>query len=143
VQLDFTTEIDRPVEAVFAYLSDPDRLHEWDARVVRVEQETDGPLGVGTRLRATRKVLGGQVEQLVEVTEYEPPHRFSLRIVSGPIPLDASNLLQRTEGHTKLRFHGEGEPRGFARAVGPLLRIMLERQMRRHYARLRDNLESS
>jgi uncharacterized protein YndB with AHSA1/START domain len=141
VQFDFALEIDRPVEEVFAYISDADRLADWDPRVVRVVRETEGPLGVGTRFRETRKVFGREVDQVVEVSEYEPPNRFSLRIVSGPLPINARNLLERIDGRTRLRLFAEGELSGLARAAQPLVKRLVKRQLRQHYARIRQNLE--
>ena len=41
-----SVDILRPVEDVFAYLSDPKNNLQWEAGVVEMELTTEGPLGV-------------------------------------------------------------------------------------------------
>jgi carbon monoxide dehydrogenase subunit G len=142
LRVEFEIEVGRAIEEVFAYLTDLSKLAEWDPRVVSVELETDLPMSVGTRMRETRSLLGRTVEQLVEVSEHEPPRLFSLRILEGPVPLDGRNVLEPIDGGTRIRFRGEGELRGAAKLLQPLMRVAVERQLRRHYQRLRENLES-
>lgn len=142
IELAFTIEIERPVEEVFAYLTDPSKLPEWDPRIVDVEQLTDGPMRVGTRFRETRTMLGRKVSQVVEVTEYDPPRLFTLRIEEGPIGLDARNVLEAVDGKTRLRFEGSGKLRGAARVAQPIAAALLKRQMQAHYERVREQLEA-
>ncbi|MCA1572537.1 MAG: SRPBCC family protein [Chloroflexi bacterium] len=51
--------IDRPVEEVFAVLTDPTRSPEWSKHSVRGEMLTDGPARVGSRRRTVVKGFGG------------------------------------------------------------------------------------
>ena len=45
-------QIDRAVEDVYAYATTVDTLPQWLGAVVEAEQLTDGPIGVGTQIRA-------------------------------------------------------------------------------------------
>lgn len=115
IRIAFDVDGDRPVDEVFAYLSDPDRLHEWqgttDVRVL-----TDGPVGVGTRIRETREILGRKLTQTVEVTDHDPPRRFSLRVVEGPVKVDGVQELEERGGGTRIHVSAEGQaPRLAAR----------------------------
>ena len=71
--------VDAPVEATWAVLADVERQPEWmhDLRAVRLI--TEGPTGVGTRAIGTVRILGITVEDPVEVVEFDPPRRFSIR----------------------------------------------------------------
>ncbi|WP_236241297.1 SRPBCC family protein [Streptomyces sp. CC228A] len=44
--------------------------------VVGVEVLTEGPFGVGTRWRETRRMLGKKATEEITVTESEPPERY-------------------------------------------------------------------
>lgn len=135
----FTLEIDvdRPVEEVFAYLTDPSRLHEWQAGVVEVRH--DGPLRAGSRLVEVRKGPGGKrVEQTVEVAAWEPPRVFDLRILDGPIEVHGDHRLEGVDGRTRITVTAHGRLPGLKR----LLRPVLPRVLARHYRTLKRNLEA-
>jgi len=51
VRIEDTIEIARPPEAVFAYLTDPEKLHEWQTSTVAVRREAGGPLAQGERFK--------------------------------------------------------------------------------------------
>lgn len=86
--IDFTieTEIARPVDAVFAYATDPAKLPSWQLNTVSAVPEAPGPVGLRTRIREVHDAPGGrQVPSLVEVSEYEPGRLFSLHVLEGPL----------------------------------------------------------
>jgi hypothetical protein len=70
--------VDAPVERVFACACDfaaaPGRIRS----VLRVELLTPAPIGPGTRLRQTRRLLGREVTQELQLVAFDPPHGFSL-----------------------------------------------------------------
>lgn len=77
--------IERPVEEVFAVLTDPTRSPEWSKHSVRGELLTDGPPRVGSRRRTVVKGFGGigTMESVFEVTEIDPLRAVGLKQVSG------------------------------------------------------------
>lgn len=93
--------IDRPVAQVFQFVArDHVRNHpRWDPDM-QLEQETDGPIGVGTIIhrRVTRN--GRLVEGTMEITEFEPNRAMGTLIHDGP-----SEILGRTtfapQGHDR------------------------------------------
>jgi uncharacterized membrane protein len=142
--IEFTVaiEIDRPVGAVFAWVTDPAKLPTWQTNTVAVEQVTDGPLGVGTRLRETHRAPGGRrLDSLVEVVAYEPDRHFALRILDGPLPIDGAFAFAPAASGTRVEMHGHGEPRGLMRMAAPLLARVLRRQFARDLASLKSVLE--
>ncbi len=76
-----TIEINRRPEEVFAYLDDVERHGEWQEQIVAVQPEGDQPMGVGKRVRETRRVPGGDRTMTYEVTEHDPPRQSSFRVV--------------------------------------------------------------
>ena len=54
-RLDETIEVARPLNEAFAYISEFNRIEEWDPAVAKGIRLTDGPLGVGTKFRIDMK----------------------------------------------------------------------------------------
>jgi uncharacterized protein YndB with AHSA1/START domain len=143
--IDFTieTHIDRPVEEVFAYSTDPDRLATWQTNTVVAERQEPGPLQVGSRMREVHRTPGGkELESIVEVSEYERDRPFGLRVVEGT-PVHARMTFEPTDDGdgTLLRFNGHWQLTGPMRLAQPLLGVALKRQFRQQVATLKRVLE--
>ena len=72
-------EIDAPIEAVWAVVSDIDRQPEWMAEMSDLRMSAEPPLGVGSRGKATVTVAGISTTDPVTISEFEPPRRFGVR----------------------------------------------------------------
>jgi uncharacterized protein YndB with AHSA1/START domain len=142
MQFTIHTEIDRPVGDVFAYVTDPAKLPTWQTNTVSVTQEDAGPLRVGTRLREVHRAPGGrELASLVEVAELDPDRAFALRMLEGPLPIDARIALEPTPGGTRMAFTAHGRPSGPMRLAEPLLRVAVKRQFAAHCAALKRVME--
>jgi uncharacterized membrane protein len=142
VRIAFPVEIERPVQEVFAYVTDLERLPDWQETTVSVTQETDGPMRAGTRLREVRRgPFGRRVESLVEVSRYEPDRAFDLRIVDGPLAIDGAHRFSGANGHTRIDFEASGELPRALRPATPLVARLMRRQFGAYYRRLKENLE--
>jgi uncharacterized protein YndB with AHSA1/START domain len=142
IRFAFKESVDRPAEEVFAYLTDPDKLPEWQSMVSESRQDSPGPMDVGTRVTNVRNFLGRRIESQAEVTALEPSRRFDLRVVSGPVPFRISHTLESSEGTTTINVEAEGEPGGFFKLAEPLVGRQAERQFKNDYATLKDLLEA-
>jgi hypothetical protein len=130
--------VGRPPAEVFAYLSDPDKLPEWQASSLEAGQESPGAMAAGTRIKEVRKFLGRRMDMVMEVTAYEPGKDFSLKVVSGPIPFQVQQNLHAVEGGTKIDVVVEGEPGGFFRLAEPLVVRAVGRELANNLATLKD-----
>lgn len=68
-----TIVIDRPPREVFAFATDPDNFGKWFPQVLKFEQLTEGPVGVGTQFRETRLMGKKEATAVIEVSEHEGP----------------------------------------------------------------------
>lgn len=75
-QFEVTTEIDRPIEEVFAFLADGENDPKFSPRVEEIEKTTSGPTAVGTVYRSTVKDGGVKTHREFRITEFEPPTRI-------------------------------------------------------------------
>jgi uncharacterized protein YndB with AHSA1/START domain len=134
--------VERPVEEVFAYLTDLERVPEWQTNVLFLQLQSSGSLRPGAQLVELRKFLGRKVESVVEVTEFEPPHRYTIKVQSGPIPFEISNVLSESGGGTRLDASVEGEPGRFFGLVEWRVVKAVERELWNSLATLKDILEA-
>ena len=135
--------IDRPPDAVFAVLTDPDRLAEWQPTTVEVRRSAAGPLSRGERFQEVHKAMGRRLESTFEVADYEPGRRFTLHAVDGPMLLDGHWDLAAADGGTRLHFVGEGPVKGPMKLFeGPLSRS-LDKRFRGYHATLKRLVEAS
>jgi uncharacterized protein YndB with AHSA1/START domain len=142
VRAEESVYIERPIEEVFGYLTDLERVPEWQTNVLFLQLQGPGSLRTGARLVELRKFLGRKVESIVEVTEYEPPRRYNTRVQSGPIPFEISNLLSESGGGTRIDAAIEGEPGRFFGLVEWRVVKAVERELWNSLATLKDILEA-
>jgi hypothetical protein len=56
IQYDVSMHLNRPVEEVFAFLSDVSKQPSWQSDLIESEQLTGGPMCVGTHIREVRRI---------------------------------------------------------------------------------------
>jgi uncharacterized protein YndB with AHSA1/START domain len=141
IEVEHTLEIGRPVEDVFAYLTDVARLPEWQSSAESAELE--GELREGARIKEVRSFMGRRAASTLEVTEYDPPRRFSLHVVEGPIEYAVEHALEAVDGRTRITFVGRGETRRVPRLMQGAVRRAVERQFVKDLETLKLALESA
>jgi uncharacterized protein YndB with AHSA1/START domain len=134
--------IGRAVEDVYAYATTVDTMPEWRGDISEAEQLTDGPIGVGTRIRAGGKVLGRPIGIVIEVTELEPGARFGYRPVSGPLRTHNVYTFEPDAGGTRVTLTDEIELSGIFGLFEPLMARMVRRQYGANLGRLKSILEA-
>ncbi len=142
VRVEDSIVVARPIEEVFAYLTNPETIPEWQGSALEARLEGEGPMRAGSRVIETRKFLGRRLESSMEVAEYEPPRRFAIQASSGPVPFKATNSLSEVDGGTRIDAVIEGEPGGFFRVAEPLVVRAVERELRSNLATIKDLLEA-
>jgi uncharacterized membrane protein len=136
-----TVVVERPPEEVFAYLTDLSNVPSWQSGSVEV-REPEGSLGVGTSYVQVLKFLGKRIETTLEVVEFEPGRRFSLKTLSSPIPFEVQHVLEPAGNGTTLTVTLEGEPGRFFRLAEGLVERNAQRQIEQDYATLKAKVEA-
>ena len=142
IREELSVVIDRPIEEVFAFATEPENEPLWQSTSLETEQTSGGPVGVGTTFRNTSKFLGRRIDSTYEVTGNEPPRRRCVRVTSGPIPGSGCYLFEPAEGGTRFTQRFEAEIGGFFRLAEPLVGRAIRRQMEADMATLKDLLEA-
>jgi uncharacterized protein YndB with AHSA1/START domain len=136
-------EVARPAEDVFAYVTDPRHMPEWQKGCLR--GQLDGPTTrIGSRCTTTRSIGGREREVTTEITEYDPPRKWADHGIDGPIraivavtvqPLDEGSRSRLT---IELDFAGHG----IGKILVPLVvRRQAAKEMPGNMGRLRRRLE--
>jgi uncharacterized protein YndB with AHSA1/START domain len=141
LRIDVTLEIARPPAQVFAALTDLERIPEWQESAI--ESRCEGPLEEGARIYERRRAMGGEIENELEVTAFEPGRRLTLEVVEGPVPFSVDHQLveQDSGGSTFLHVIAEGKPGSFMKLAKPMLKRHAEHELRGDFERLKQQLE--
>jgi len=139
-------EINRRPDEVFAYLDDVKRHGEWQEQIVDVQPEGDQPMGVGKRVRETRRVPGGDRSMTYEVTEHDPPRQSSFRVLDGPVRAVGTIAIEPLDGGSRSRltitidFQGHGLG---GKVLVPVAKTQARKQIPKDQARMKALLESN
>jgi uncharacterized protein YndB with AHSA1/START domain len=127
IKVEASVDIKRPTAEVFAYVTDPTKTPEWSSLTLESSLEGGGPIGVGSRIRVIGKFLGRRTESTAEVTEYDPPRKFAIRDISGPIHLELERQLESIGEGTRYRSRIVGESGGLFKLADPALSALMKR----------------
>jgi len=140
-----TIEINRPPEAVFAYIDQLERHGEWQTSIISSKLDTQGPVGVGTRATDTRKVPVGKQDVTYEITEHDPPRRAAFRGVNGPVrPVGTVTIEPVGEGSSRVTLELDLQGHGLlGMLVAPLARGQARKEVPQDQQKLKERLEAA
>jgi uncharacterized protein YndB with AHSA1/START domain len=137
-------ELARPADAVFAYVTDPRHMPEWQKGCLR--GELDGPTThVGSKCTTTRNIGGRERDVTTEITEYDPPHRWADRGLDGPIRAIVAVTVEPLDGgdRSRLTIDLDFIGHGIGKLLVPLVvRRQAAKEMPANMQRLRERLEA-
>ena len=140
--------IERPVEDVFAYVSDPRNEPKWHTQILQVRPidggaSESGPpraWSQGSRWVVTARFFG-RMESEVEVTAFEPNRRIEFTTRTGPVLPVATCLLEPDDGGTVFTRRTEIPVRGVYRLLKPLIQRDTSRRQGMFVKNLKNILE--
>ena len=139
-------EISRSPDDVFAYVTDPAHSTEWQENLVSASYEGQGSMGVGSRLRTTRRIGRSERTMTSELTEYDPPRSFAFRGIDGPVRAFGKGTVEALEDGARSRFTFEldFEGHGIGKVLVPLVvRRQARTDVEKSQAKLKERLESA
>ena len=140
--IELSIVINRPIEEVFAFVSNPETYPKWVSSSREVTITSAGPLGVGTTFCSVLTFMGRRLGGEIEFTEYEPNRSFTEKVKTGPFPVENRFTCARVKGGTQVTSTQAAEPGGFFKLAEPLLVRLFKRQLEADFANLKDLLES-
>jgi len=144
ITFETSIEIRCPLEAVFAFVSDPRNEPQWRKSVTVTEFRVtpDGPPAVGTQVRAVASLLGVKLEMTSQITTLEPNRSYTIKGSSGPGSMEATTRFEAVREGTRLSLTFQSEPGGLFKMAGPLLASQAKKQMETDLQWLKELLEA-
>ncbi|CAM5295992.1 SRPBCC family protein [Streptomyces avidinii] len=138
-------DIDRRPEEVYAYLTDPTHLPEWQDSAVSAVPIGDLPVHIGSKILVTRQLGRRRVPTTMEFVELDPPRSWHVHGVDGPVRPDVRGTVEPLDGGTRSRLtlDVDFEGHGLGRALVPLVvRPMVRKELPRGEEKLKHLLET-
>jgi uncharacterized protein YndB with AHSA1/START domain len=141
-RFDVGITIKRPVEDVFAVLSDFSNGSKWSSGAVEPPKKTSaGPIGVGTTWHGVGKIVGRRFDTDTTCTEFEANRKITIKFTK-PFPTTSTVSFESVAGATRVNQTIESEPGGFFKLAEPLVVTMARRQFQNDLDNLRDLMEA-
>jgi hypothetical protein len=140
-----STDVGRSAADVFAYATDPTRFHEWQSGVVDGHMANSGVPKVGDRCLTSRRIGGAVRPSTSEVTHIDPPHRWGVHGIDGPIrAIVAVTVEPGEDARSRLTITVDFEGHGIGKVLVPLVvRRQAAKEMPANLQALKQRLESA
>ena len=136
-----TVRVTRPIEDVFAFVSNPLFFPQWHSAVQTVHDisgESDGP---GSTYSMQRQLPSGPAENQLEVFSRAHPTNFGIRTTSGPTPFLYRYRFAAHNGETVVQLDAQVELDGVATRLPQLARRGVKKGVNDNLATLKVVLE--
>lgn len=133
--------IHRPIEDVFAFISETRNFPLWQTDVLEARHTPEGPVQVGTKLTLVRAFMGRKMESTSDIVAYEPPTRYAFKTTSGP-EVTGVNQCETTAEGTRFTTVFDMQTGGVFSLADPLVARTIKRTVESGLATLKDLLES-
>jgi carbon monoxide dehydrogenase subunit G len=135
------TFINRPVEDVFVFTTDLEKMPIWSTGTQNVPV-LEGGMKQGAEVKTISNVLGRQVQVRVKVTELEPPRRAVAQSIGGPVTFHILLTCDPVGDGTLLKFAADVESSALFRIVAPVFQPIFRRELEKAVGVLKQILES-
>jgi len=139
----FTTGvcIERPLEEVFAFVSEPRNLPRWNTAVRSVRKTADAGNGAGSSYVVERELAIGRATNRLDVVANEAPDKFAIQATAGPTPFLYRYRFASENNETVVRLDAEVELPGATALLPQLARRAVKSGVDDNLATLKRVLE--
>jgi len=141
INLDIGTLIDKPVNDVFTFITNPANMSKWNSAVVSLEQVTPGAVGMGTKFKSVGEMMGRRIEGEMQVVAFEPDSKYGFQMDAGPVQVNVTLTFKTVGTGTKLSLNAQGNPGGLFKLAEGVMQGRVKSMMEENLARLKSVLE--
>ena len=141
-----SVDVDAPPAKAFAYTTDPSRFSEWQDGVTGGSMEGGDHPQVGAKCITRRRIGGAERDVTSEVTRVDPPHRWSVHGIDGPIRATVDVTVDPLDNGARSRvtLSVDFEGHNIGKLLVPLVvRRQAEKEMPANVQRLKELIEGS
>jgi carbon monoxide dehydrogenase subunit G len=143
IHIEESTQISRPRDEVFDFLTNVDNLPKWQSGVIQSKALSQGPVRVGYQFEETAKVGPWKLHNLCTVSDLKPNERFAFEAKSsGPLDYQGSFDLQPVARGTRLTLSGSARLKGLWRLLQPVLAGDLRKETKTEMEAIRRQIEA-
>lgn len=137
-----TVMIERSAEEVWSVISDLDTHTTWRPALREFRQLSDGPLGVGARIREVLSWRGREIVIDDVVTVFEPPHRLGIRGGWKAADFEVDFRLEQADHGTTVTMDWPLYPKSLLlKLVAPFMRRPMRKATREELELLKEYAE--
>jgi uncharacterized protein YndB with AHSA1/START domain len=141
ISVETSVRVDRPLEEVFAFVSDPLLFPRWNSAVQTVHADSGEAGELGSKYSMQRHLPTGQAENHLEVFAREEPNEFGIRTTSGPTPFVYRYRFASDGADTVVHLDASVEVPRVAAVLGSLAARGVRRGVDANFAALKRRLE--
>jgi carbon monoxide dehydrogenase subunit G len=142
-----TERINRPIEEVFAFVSNLENQDRWVEGSSETKATTKDEINVGSTFEGKFTYSGRTQEIKYEVTNLSHPNQLTVKSIDGPFPFEAWLDLKEIENQTEISNTIEAGSDHIITSImfvllKPFLRWQMNKQMKKELRKLKKILES-
>jgi hypothetical protein len=131
-----TIEIVQSLHVTFSFTSNFCNAPQWNYAVIKTEQTSEGPIGIGTSFRQQRQFLGRILEDTFIVTEYKVDNIVTIKSIKAEYPFLISYSFKASDKGTLITNSFELKGRAI-NILGFLLNHRVKRAVAENLSKLR------
>jgi uncharacterized protein YndB with AHSA1/START domain len=143
IAIETSTRINRPIEDVFSYVSDPLNFPRWNSAVQAVRKTSAGANGTGSTYVMERELPTGRAINELEIVASKRPREFVIRASAGPTPFLYRYRFAADNDETVLQLDAEVELPGAAALLPQLGRRAVKKGVEDNFATMKQILETA
>ena len=136
-----TIHVNRPPEAVYAYMADLEHTPDWNWAITDTTKITAGPVAVGTRYAQTRSVPRPGTEML-EITTLENGRHIEVQGTLARFTARLNYHIEQEDEGAQLTNTVNLETQGALRLISPMLGSNIKRAVADNLNELKARLET-
>ncbi len=131
MRYEIAVEIERPVDDVWAFMSDVFNMPRLRGQSLTYRKTSQGPIGVGTTFEGRVLVLGFETLVIGSLTEWDPPHATTSVVQARPLrSFTLRETFEPSGSGTRLTRSFDLEPRLPLKIIWPVIGPLVVRRWR-------------